>query len=170
MSNRAPDTDHSDRCLASEITRNWTRVEINWLGAGDGIRTRDQELGKLLLYQLSYARTADGRRIVTHDAVNTQRSARVPEVASATSTPGRTIRWPVDVAPGPALPGPNAVVRIQHAAVVFAVQNVSRKTQNRVDVALNAGPASLEPPRIDGAVRVFLVVAGVVHVAAIAED
>ena len=25
-------------------------------GAGDGIRTRDQELGKLLLYQLSYAR------------------------------------------------------------------------------------------------------------------
>ena len=27
------------------------------LGAGDGIRTRDQELGKLLLYQLSYARS-----------------------------------------------------------------------------------------------------------------
>jgi hypothetical protein len=30
-----------------------------WLdntGAGDEIRTRDQELGKLLLYQLSYAR------------------------------------------------------------------------------------------------------------------
>jgi hypothetical protein len=26
------------------------------IGAGDGIRTRDQELGKLLLYQLSYAR------------------------------------------------------------------------------------------------------------------
>jgi hypothetical protein len=25
-------------------------------GASDGIRTRDQELGKLLLYQLSYAR------------------------------------------------------------------------------------------------------------------
>src|SRR5436305_8382266 len=25
-------------------------------GAGDGTRTRDQELGKLLLYQLSYAR------------------------------------------------------------------------------------------------------------------
>jgi hypothetical protein len=29
-------------------------------GASDGIRTRDQELGKLLLYQLSYARTVGG--------------------------------------------------------------------------------------------------------------
>ena len=27
-------------------------------GAGDGTRTRDPELGKLMLYQLSYARTA----------------------------------------------------------------------------------------------------------------
>ena len=25
-------------------------------GAGDGVRTRDTELGKLVLYQLSYAR------------------------------------------------------------------------------------------------------------------
>ncbi len=30
-------------------------------GAGDGIRTRDSELGKLVLYQLSYARS-DRRR------------------------------------------------------------------------------------------------------------
>ena len=29
---------------------------MGYVGAGDGIRTRDQELGKLLLYQLSYAR------------------------------------------------------------------------------------------------------------------
>jgi hypothetical protein len=28
-------------------------------GAGDGIRTRDTKLGKLVLYQLSYARTDD---------------------------------------------------------------------------------------------------------------
>ena len=28
-------------------------------GAGDGIRTRDTELGKLVLYQLSYARTEE---------------------------------------------------------------------------------------------------------------
>ena len=26
-------------------------------GAGDGVRTRDPELGKLVLYQLSYTRT-----------------------------------------------------------------------------------------------------------------
>ena len=29
---------------------------MSYFGAGDEIRTRDQELGKLLLYQLSYAR------------------------------------------------------------------------------------------------------------------
>ena len=28
-------------------------------GAGDGVRTRDPELGKLVLYQLSYTRNAD---------------------------------------------------------------------------------------------------------------
>lgn len=32
------------------------------IGAGDGIRTRDQELGKLLLYQLSYARSSGVER------------------------------------------------------------------------------------------------------------
>ena len=32
------------------------RQEAFEIGAGDEIRTRDQELGKLLLYQLSYAR------------------------------------------------------------------------------------------------------------------
>ena len=40
-----------------------------FLGAGDGIRTRDQELGKLLLYQLSYARPVVGKRILTHCGV-----------------------------------------------------------------------------------------------------
>jgi hypothetical protein len=35
--------------------------KIGMSGAGDGIRTRDQELGKLLLYQLSYARPELGR-------------------------------------------------------------------------------------------------------------
>ena len=32
------------------------------IGAGDGIRTRDSELGKLVLYQLSYARSARAER------------------------------------------------------------------------------------------------------------
>ncbi len=31
---------------------------MTWSGAGDGVRTRDIQLGKLTLYQLSYARTA----------------------------------------------------------------------------------------------------------------
>ena len=31
---------------------------VSWLfGAGDGIRTRDIDLGKVALYQLSYSRT-----------------------------------------------------------------------------------------------------------------
>ncbi len=30
--------------------------EMNNNGAGDGVRTRDPKLGKLVLYQLSYAR------------------------------------------------------------------------------------------------------------------
>ena len=29
-----------------------------WTGAGDGIRTRDIDLGKVALYQLSYSRPA----------------------------------------------------------------------------------------------------------------
>jgi hypothetical protein len=32
-------------------------------GAGNGIRTRDIQLGKLTLYQLSYARTEDTNKI-----------------------------------------------------------------------------------------------------------
>ena len=30
----------------------------DWSGAGDGIRTRDIDLGKVALYQLSYSRPA----------------------------------------------------------------------------------------------------------------
>jgi hypothetical protein len=29
---------------------------LDFLGAGNGVRTRDPQLGKLMLYQLSYAR------------------------------------------------------------------------------------------------------------------
>lgn len=32
------------------------KIEKIKIGAGNGIRTRDSELGKLILYQLSYAR------------------------------------------------------------------------------------------------------------------
>ena len=30
---------------------------MGWYGAGDGIRTRDIDLGKVALYQLSYSRS-----------------------------------------------------------------------------------------------------------------
>lgn len=36
------------------IARSWSREKRN--GAGDGIRTRDINLGKVALYQLSYSR------------------------------------------------------------------------------------------------------------------
>jgi hypothetical protein len=36
-------------------------------GAGDGTRTRDLELGKLRLYQLSYARSFEALRILRYD-------------------------------------------------------------------------------------------------------
>lgn len=51
------------------------------IGASDGIRTRDQELGKLLLYQLSYARPAVGAGIVTHCSVkySVKRRTKAPD-------------------------------------------------------------------------------------------
>jgi hypothetical protein len=35
---------------------NRSLVHTEWAGAGDGIRTRDIDLGKVALYQLSYSR------------------------------------------------------------------------------------------------------------------
>jgi hypothetical protein len=35
----------------------WTLRKAGRNGAGDGIRTRDIDLGKVALYQLSYSRT-----------------------------------------------------------------------------------------------------------------
>ena len=42
----------------------------NQVGAGNGIRTRDTKLGKLVLYQLSYARLKIGIVLKTRDNVN----------------------------------------------------------------------------------------------------
>ena len=36
-----------------------------WIGAGDGIRTRDINLGKIALYQLSYSRACGGKDLRT---------------------------------------------------------------------------------------------------------
>jgi hypothetical protein len=42
----------------------------NQAGAGNGIRTRDTKLGKLVLYQLSYARLKNNNIMKTGDNVN----------------------------------------------------------------------------------------------------
>src|ERR1700756_1907393 len=47
-------------------------------GAGDGIRTRDQELGKLLLYQLSYARLRRESVVLSARYGHRERSPRWP--------------------------------------------------------------------------------------------
>ena len=50
-----------DVCARNVRGNQWSRVQFPASsGAGDGTRTRDPELGKLMLYQLSYARTARG--------------------------------------------------------------------------------------------------------------
>ena len=54
------------------------------LKAGDGLRTRDPQLGKLMLYQLSYSRTAggigfSGPRIPSRDLCAQRRGDRVSE-------------------------------------------------------------------------------------------
>jgi hypothetical protein len=48
------------RALRTSSPTRWRRRALSSSGAGDGTRTRDPELGKLMLYQLSYARTASG--------------------------------------------------------------------------------------------------------------
>jgi hypothetical protein len=39
-------------------------VVVEEIGAGDGIRTRDIDLGKVALYQLSYSRSREGNFII----------------------------------------------------------------------------------------------------------
>ena len=51
------------RAAHPNVTRREKAREANLpgqIGAGDGIRTRDPELGKLVLYQLSYTRERTG--------------------------------------------------------------------------------------------------------------
>ena len=46
-------------------TIRWTAVLVEGFhGAGDGIRTRDIDLGKVALYQLSYSRSMVGNSIL----------------------------------------------------------------------------------------------------------
>src|SRR5437764_12874231 len=59
-------------------------------GAGDGIRTRDQELGKLLLYQLSYARLRCGSPAFSERYNDVQHSQeRFEDSSTSLSSKGR---------------------------------------------------------------------------------
>ena len=60
-------------CITRPSVRSWdvaVRVGVanwvwGWIGAGDGIRTRDINLGKVALYQLSYSRACGGKDLRT---------------------------------------------------------------------------------------------------------
>ena len=58
--------------------------------AGDGARTHDPQLGKLMLYQLSYAR--EGRIVAVSGASTTSRGSRGSEAATARAVSGRYSR------------------------------------------------------------------------------
>src|SRR5213082_1426117 len=62
-------------------------LSVSRLGAGNGIRTRDIQLGRLTLYQLSYSRsvpvTGGGRRIRTFEGVSRQIYSLLPLAARA---------------------------------------------------------------------------------------
>src|SRR6476619_325895 len=55
--------------------------------AGDGARTHDPQLGKLMLYQLSYAR--EGRIVAVSGASTTSRGRLCSEAATARAVRGR---------------------------------------------------------------------------------
>ena len=64
----APPAHHSDRGIARALPTNWNRTKsptdrptCERLGAGNEARTRDLNLGKVALYQLSYSRLKQRR-------------------------------------------------------------------------------------------------------------
>src|SRR5439155_16569963 len=64
-------------------------------GAGNGVRTRDLKLGKLALYQLSYARTwkvASDRGYVVREAGAVNRRRRAPRSAAPPGSAPRSAR------------------------------------------------------------------------------
>ena len=55
-------------------------VPSNAAGAGDEIRTRDIQLGRLKLYQLSYSRPCDFRLYPRHSGITEDNDKRVPNI------------------------------------------------------------------------------------------
>ena len=60
--------------MTSSLPRKRSTPELHWLmRAEDEVRTRDPQLGRLMLYQLSYFRKECGRRwIRTTEGINQQ--------------------------------------------------------------------------------------------------
>ena len=73
--------------MTSSLPRKRSTPELHWLlnGAEDEVRTRDPQLGRLMLYQLSYFRIMCGeRRIRTSEGVR-QQIYSLPQLATLVS-------------------------------------------------------------------------------------
>ncbi len=58
--------------MTPSLPRKYSTTELHWLvvGAEDEVRTRDPQLGRLMLYQLSYFRENGGEsRIRTYESI-----------------------------------------------------------------------------------------------------
>ena len=62
-------------------------------GAGDGIRTRDPELGKLVLYQLSYTRNSPILALPAAAGKNNLFQCKIRPVDNRRSTPPKLLRF-----------------------------------------------------------------------------
>ena len=73
--------------MTSSLPRKCSTSELHWhLWAGNETRTRDPQLGRLMLYQLSYSRdiSSGGRRIRTSE-VERQQIYSLPQLAALVS-------------------------------------------------------------------------------------
>ena len=62
-------------------------------GAGDGVRTRDPELGKLVLYQLSYTRNSSTLALPAAAGKNNLFQGKIRPVDNRISTPPKLLRF-----------------------------------------------------------------------------
>ena len=62
-------------------------------GAGDGVRTRDPELGKLVLYQLSYTRNKPNLALPTPAGKNNLYQGKIWPINDRISAPPKLLRF-----------------------------------------------------------------------------
>ena len=86
--------------MTSSLPRKRSTPELHWLlnGAEDEVRTRDPQLGRLMLYQLSYFRVMCGeRRIRTSEGVR-QQIYSLPQLATLVSPLiTNQLLWPTEL-------------------------------------------------------------------------